>query len=207
MYRRMVIGPNRESNFEPASGVVRAKVTRPRACTAPCARSEGRDGRHQRTIPVGADALAGTRRPKSMPSVLSRKPWTKSLARLLAVADDVDPGIFLKLEGEEGGVALRLAERLARWAPGRPQHARLGQPGRLRQRAGDCRFEHGPPDHSSNAASNASRSASPAGARLEATPASSWLARRRNTIWANGASRSFCAKRVGVKPHLCAILE
>src|SRR5206468_884155 len=96
------------------------------------------------------------------------------LARLLAVADDVDPGILLELQCEEGGVALCFAERLAREPPWRPQHARLGQPGRLRQAAGDCRLKHASsPDHSSNAASSASRSVSPAGARLQASPASS----------------------------------
>src|SRR5439155_27362927 len=64
------------------------------------------------------------------------------LPRLLAVADDVDAGIFLELQGEQGGVALGFGERLAVEPPRGPQPAWLGQPGRLWQTAGDRRFEH-----------------------------------------------------------------
>jgi hypothetical protein len=61
---------------------------------------------------------------------------------LLAIADDADAGILLKLQGELCRVALALGERLALEAPCRPQFARLGQPGWLRQAAGNRRFKH-----------------------------------------------------------------
>src|SRR5436853_4779144 len=57
------------------------------------------------------------------------------LPRLLAVGDDVEPGVLLRLEPEERGVALRLLQLLARRPPGRPELARLGEPRRLRQAA------------------------------------------------------------------------
>jgi hypothetical protein len=42
------------------------------------------------------------------------------LPRLLAIADDVDAGILLDLQREEGGVALSFGERLAVEPPWRP---------------------------------------------------------------------------------------
>ena len=59
------------------------------------------------------------------------------LARLLAVADDVDAGIFLQLEREQRGVVLGGCEFFAFEPPWRPQLVRRGEPGRFRQAAGD----------------------------------------------------------------------
>jgi hypothetical protein len=72
----------------------------------------------------------------------------KMLPRLFAVADDVDAGILLELESEDRRVALGLGERLALRPPRRPELAWFGQPGRLRQAAGDRRLEHRVPPHS-----------------------------------------------------------
>src|SRR6185312_16828128 len=58
------------------------------------------------------------------------------LARLLAVTDDVDAGVFLQLDGEHGGVVYGGREFVAFEPPLRPQPVRLGEPGRLRQAAG-----------------------------------------------------------------------
>jgi hypothetical protein len=69
----------------------------------------------------------------------------KMLPRLLAVADDVDPGILLELQREDRRVALGIGQRLAFRSPRRPQLFCLGEPGRLWQTAGDRRFEHGFP--------------------------------------------------------------
>src|SRR5438477_424386 len=70
------------------------------------------------------------------------KAMHEMLPRLLAVADDVEAAIFLDLQREQGRVALALGERVAVEPPRRPQFARLGQPGRFWQTAGDRRFEH-----------------------------------------------------------------
>ena len=64
------------------------------------------------------------------------------LARLLAVADGVDPGVLLRLDPEQRRVALRLGERVTGELPLRPQLVRLGEPGRLGQAACDGGFEH-----------------------------------------------------------------
>ena len=59
------------------------------------------------------------------------------LARLLALGDDVDAGIFLQLDRQQGGVALGARQFVALRFPRRPQFVGFGQPFRLRQRAGD----------------------------------------------------------------------
>src|SRR5258706_1917506 len=64
------------------------------------------------------------------------------LPRLLAVADDVDAGVFLLLQPEERRVALRLRELVAAHPPRGPELVGLGEPGRLRQAAGDGGLEH-----------------------------------------------------------------
>ena len=78
-----------------------------------------------------------TLRAKSMPSTDFEKAVHEMLARLLAVGDDVDAAILLQLEREQRGVALGVVERGAGKPPRRPQLVRLGEPGRLRQAAGD----------------------------------------------------------------------
>jgi hypothetical protein len=90
-----------------------------------------RDGRHLGLVAVVADAHAHLVGKVDAVDVLE-KAVDEMLPRLLAIADDVDAGVFLALEGEDRGVALGLRERLALEPPRRPQHARLGQPGRLR---------------------------------------------------------------------------
>ena len=59
------------------------------------------------------------------------------LAGLLALGDDVDAGVFLQLHRQQRGVALGARQFVALGFPGRPQRVGLGQPFRLRQRAGD----------------------------------------------------------------------
>ena len=50
------------------------------------------------------------------------------LARLLAIADDVDAGVFLQLEREQRGVGLGGFELIACKAPWRPQPVGRGEP-------------------------------------------------------------------------------
>jgi len=64
------------------------------------------------------------------------------LSRLFAIGDDVDAGILLQLDGDEGRIALAGLEVFARKSPRRPQLVGLGEPGRLRQAAGDAGLEH-----------------------------------------------------------------
>src|ERR1700730_17204051 len=61
---------------------------------------------------------------------------------LLAVAHDVDAGLFLAADGEQGGVILGLEQRLAGERPGRPQHVGRSKPRGLGQTAGQGRLEH-----------------------------------------------------------------
>ena len=68
---------------------------------------------------------------------LFQKAVDEMLAGLLALGDDIDPGILLQLHGQHGGVALGAGEFIALGFPGRPQRIGLGQPFRLRQRTGD----------------------------------------------------------------------
>ncbi len=64
------------------------------------------------------------------------------LARLLAVGDDIDAGVLLLLQPQQGGVALRALQIDARRAPGRPELVGFGEPAGLRQAAGNGGFEH-----------------------------------------------------------------
>ncbi len=58
------------------------------------------------------------------------------LARLFAVADDVDAGLFLIVDGQAQGVLLAGGQVIAFQLPGGPQGFRCRQPGRFRQAAG-----------------------------------------------------------------------
>ena len=60
------------------------------------------------------------------------------LARLLAVGDDVDARVFLKLDREQGCVVLGCQQLLALETPRRPKLVRFGEPRRFRQTAGNC---------------------------------------------------------------------
>ncbi len=64
------------------------------------------------------------------------------LARLFAVADDGEPGIFLLLQPEQRGVALGGSELGAGELPLRPELVGLGEPAWFGQAAGDGGFEH-----------------------------------------------------------------
>ena len=59
------------------------------------------------------------------------------LARLLALGDDIDAGVFLQLYRQHGGVALGALKLGTAGLPGRPQHVGLGQPFGFWQRTGD----------------------------------------------------------------------
>jgi hypothetical protein len=64
------------------------------------------------------------------------------LARLLAVANDVDAGVFLLLQPEQRGIVFRLRELRALRPPSRPKLSRLREPGWFRQASGNGGFEH-----------------------------------------------------------------
>ena len=66
----------------------------------------------------------------------------KVLARLLAVADDVDAGILLELDGKLRRVAFRVREGLTGLHPRRPQLVGLGEPGGFGQASSDSGVEH-----------------------------------------------------------------
>src|SRR3546814_16594371 len=57
------------------------------------------------------------------------------LPALFAVADGVQPGIFLLLDPQQRGIALGEIKLLAHGLPQRPQLVGLGQPERFRQRS------------------------------------------------------------------------
>ncbi|MGY4429082.1 hypothetical protein ACVWWO_001559 [Bradyrhizobium sp. F1.13.1] len=68
------------------------------------------------------------------------------LPGLLALGDDVDPGILLDLDGKHRRIALGADELFALRLPGRPEHVGFGEPFRLRQGAGDRGWkQHGGP--------------------------------------------------------------
>ena len=104
-------------------------------------RSSTGDGRHVGFVAVVADADAHAAGEIDTLDP-GQKPVHEMLTRLLAVGDDVDAGILLDFQREQRRVALALGERLAVEPPRGPQLARLGEPGRFRQTAGDRGFEH-----------------------------------------------------------------
>ena len=59
------------------------------------------------------------------------------LARLLAVADDIDAGVLLHFDGDQRGVVLGGGKLFALQTPRRPQFVRLREPGGFWQAAGD----------------------------------------------------------------------
>src|SRR5260370_40306054 len=64
------------------------------------------------------------------------------LPRLLAVAHDVDAGLFLAADGKQRGIVLGLEQRLAGKRPRRPQDVGRGEPRGLGQAARQSRLEH-----------------------------------------------------------------
>ena len=129
-----------QGEFQPPLGV-RASDCGLEGVDAPGAPERSGDGRHFGLVAVVADAHRDS--PGEIDTLdVFEKTVHEVLTRLLAVGNDVDPGVFLLLQRQQCGVALRLGERLARELPRRPQHPGLGEPSRLRQRAGDRRLEH-----------------------------------------------------------------
>ena len=125
------------------------------------------DLRHHRVIAIVADAHldlvlevdALDRFEKAMHEVL---------AALLAVGDDVQAGVLLLLDPEQGGVALGLAQRIALLAPLRPQLLGLGEPAGFGQAAGKGGLEHGGPQWSQEGVRKAAGKNAGKGAMLAA---------------------------------------
>ena len=67
-----------------------------------------------------------------MPSDPLEEAVHEMLARLLAIGDDIEPGILLLSDDEERRIALRGRELIAVEPPGRPEPIGFGKPGRLR---------------------------------------------------------------------------
>ena len=63
------------------------------------------------------------------------------LARLLAIAHDVQACVFLRLDPQQGRVGLGLAQRVAFGHPLRPELVGFGEPSWLRQTSGDGGFK------------------------------------------------------------------
>jgi hypothetical protein len=135
----MVIGPGRVNLSWRRVWARAIAASKPRTL---CLRRSGSgDGRHFRVVTIVADAH---RDPSGKIDTLDvfEKAVHEVLARLLAVGDDIDPGVFLLLQHQPRRVPLRLDERLTLQLPGRPQHPGFGQPSWLWQAAGDRGFEH-----------------------------------------------------------------
>src|SRR5271166_3321435 len=94
-----------------------------------------------RSITIVADAHRDTFRKIDTLDVFE-KPMDKVLSRLLAVCDDIDAGVLLLLQRQQGRIALGFTERLTLRPPRGPQHPRFGQPSRLRQAARNRRLKH-----------------------------------------------------------------
>ena len=120
-----------------SGGVVWARASRASQSVHGLRRRSGAgDRRHHRLIAVVANAHRDA--PSEVDAVdVFEKAVDEMLPRLLAVGDDVDAGIFLQLQRKHRRIALGLAKRVAIEPPGRPEFARLRQPSRLRQAAGD----------------------------------------------------------------------
>ena len=98
-------------------------------------------GRHHRLVAVVADAHLDLVREVDAVDEFE-KAVDEMLARLLAVGDHVDAGVLLQLERQQRGVELAVGEVGAGEPPLRPQLVGLGEPGRLRQAAGDGGRKH-----------------------------------------------------------------
>ena len=143
MVSAMVIGPGRV-NFSLRLVCARAACASI-AWTRPFSRSGAGHDRHHRLVAVVADSHLDLVREIDAVDPL-QKSVHEMLARLFAVADDVDAAIFLQLHRKDGGVALAFREFIALQPPGGPKLFGLCKPGRFRQAAGDGGLEHVPPD-------------------------------------------------------------
>ena len=97
--------------------------------------------RHHRVVAVVADAHLDLVLEVDALDLL-QKAVHEVLARLLAVADDVEAGVFLRLDPEQRRVGLGARELGTARLPVRPELVGFGEPGRLGQAAGDGGFEH-----------------------------------------------------------------
>ncbi len=102
----------------------------------PLARHRTGNGRHINDIAVVADAHLGLLFPVDALDMLQESMHEMD-TELLPLGDDIDTGVFLGLQPDQGSVLLRRPPFRAISPPGRPQLFRLGQPFRFRQAAGD----------------------------------------------------------------------
>ena len=139
MVSQMVIGPGRV-NFR--RRVVWARVNRT-SCSVHRARPAQRtgDGRDLHHVAVVPDPHPGLAVPVD-PLERLEKAVHEVHAELLAVGDDVDPGVLELLDPQESGVLLRAIQRFTLELPGRPEGLGLGEPRGLGKAAGNRGFEH-----------------------------------------------------------------
>ena len=102
------------------------------------------DHGHLGLVAIVADTLV-TLCSKSMPGDGFEKAMHEVLVRLLAVGDDVDPGIFLFFQPKQRGIALGSVEISPRVMPLCPKFAGFSEPERFRKTAGKGRGEHDSP--------------------------------------------------------------
>ena len=115
-----------------------------KAWTRPLSFSGADHLRHHRVVAVVADAHLHLVLEVDAFDLLE-KAVDEVLARLLAVADDVQPGVLLRLDPQQRGIGLGLAQFVALGLPLRPELVGFGQPARLGQAACDRGGEHGFP--------------------------------------------------------------
>src|SRR5688572_13443291 len=99
------------------------------------------DDRHHRIVAIVADAHLHLAAEVDALDELEETVH-EMLARLLAVADDVDAGVFLLLQPEQRRVPLGALELGARRFPRRPELLRFGEPSRLGEASCEGGFEH-----------------------------------------------------------------
>jgi hypothetical protein len=120
---------------------VRAKQPRLGLVHAAGQRQRADHLRHHRLVAVVADAHLDLVLEVDAGHLL-QEAVHEVLARLLAVADDVQAGVLLGLDPQQRGVELGLRQVAAAGLPLRPELFGLGQPGGLGQAAGNGGVEH-----------------------------------------------------------------
>ncbi len=130
----MVIGPGRVNlSFRVRVGARQPRFARVHARAQP---QFADDGRAHRLVAIVANAHFDA--PFEVDAVdRFEKAVDEMLARLLAVADDIDAGVFLKLERQQSRVVFGVGEFIAFETPRRPELVRLREPCRFWQTAGD----------------------------------------------------------------------
>lgn len=115
-----------QGDLEPAPGMGAGKARLGLVHTA-LERERAAHHRHHRLVAVGADAHLDLVHGVDAVDIF-KEAVDEMLARHLAVADDVDAGVFLQLDHQERGVELALREVRAVEPPLRPQLVGLGEP-------------------------------------------------------------------------------